>query len=247
MNRVGAGGKGESVWLAWFAIAVFRRFAALAEARGDSTRAADLRRRADALRRRRRGQRLGRRLVPPRLLRRRHPAGLGPERRLPDRLARRSPGPCSPARPTPSGPAGRWSPSTTRLVDRQGRLILLFTPPFDAEPIDPGYIKGYLPGHPRERRPVHPRGHLGRPGVRRARSGPACLRAARRSSTRSDTPRTRRASSATRSSPTSSRATSTAGRPTSAGAAGPGTPARPPGSTARSSRRSSACTAAATA
>jgi cyclic beta-1,2-glucan synthetase len=33
-----------------------------------------------------------------------------------------------------------------RLVDRRGRLILLFTPPFDAEPIDPGYIKGYVPG-----------------------------------------------------------------------------------------------------
>ena len=46
MNRVGSQGKGESVWLAWFAIAAFRRFAALAEARGDSDRAADLRRRA---------------------------------------------------------------------------------------------------------------------------------------------------------------------------------------------------------
>jgi cellobiose phosphorylase len=32
------------------------------------------------------------------------------------------------------------------LVDRDGRLILLFTPPFDDEPLDPGYIKGYLPG-----------------------------------------------------------------------------------------------------
>ena len=32
------------------------------------------------------------------------------------------------------------------LVDRDGQLILLFTPPFDAEPLDPGYIKGYLPG-----------------------------------------------------------------------------------------------------
>jgi cyclic beta-1,2-glucan synthetase len=33
-----------------------------------------------------------------------------------------------------------------RLVDREGRLILLFAPPFDDEPLDPGYIKGYLPG-----------------------------------------------------------------------------------------------------
>ena len=39
MNRVGSQGKGESVWLAWFAIAGLGRFAALAESRGDSERA----------------------------------------------------------------------------------------------------------------------------------------------------------------------------------------------------------------
>jgi cyclic beta-1,2-glucan synthetase len=33
-----------------------------------------------------------------------------------------------------------------RLVKRDDRLILLFTPPFDQTPKDPGYIKGYLPG-----------------------------------------------------------------------------------------------------
>ena len=33
-----------------------------------------------------------------------------------------------------------------RLVRPQDRLILLFTPPFDKTPHDPGYIKGYLPG-----------------------------------------------------------------------------------------------------
>jgi cyclic beta-1,2-glucan synthetase len=31
-------------------------------------------------------------------------------------------------------------------VRRDERLILLFTPPFDRTPKDPGYIKGYLPG-----------------------------------------------------------------------------------------------------
>jgi cellobiose phosphorylase len=32
------------------------------------------------------------------------------------------------------------------LVDRDGKLIRLFTPPFDKGKLEPGYIKGYLPG-----------------------------------------------------------------------------------------------------
>ncbi len=33
-----------------------------------------------------------------------------------------------------------------RLVRRDDRLMLLFSPPFDQTPLDPGYVKGYLPG-----------------------------------------------------------------------------------------------------
>jgi cyclic beta-1,2-glucan synthetase len=33
-----------------------------------------------------------------------------------------------------------------QLVRRPGGLILLLTPPFDHTPLDPGYIKGYVPG-----------------------------------------------------------------------------------------------------
>jgi cyclic beta-1,2-glucan synthetase len=32
------------------------------------------------------------------------------------------------------------------LVRRDARIVLLLTPPFDRTPLDPGYIKGYLPG-----------------------------------------------------------------------------------------------------
>jgi hypothetical protein len=39
MNRVGREGRGESVWLAWFHLAVLPRFAAMAESRGDAARA----------------------------------------------------------------------------------------------------------------------------------------------------------------------------------------------------------------
>jgi cyclic beta-1,2-glucan synthetase len=40
MNRVGHEGRGESVWLAWFLCSVVTRFAPLAQARGDTARAA---------------------------------------------------------------------------------------------------------------------------------------------------------------------------------------------------------------
>ena len=146
MNRVGAGGKGESVWLAWFLIAVsaaspaWPRRAATRRARPTCAGAptscrspveanawdGDWYRRAyfdDGT-----------------------PLGSAQQRRVPDRLARPDLGRDLPARPTRTAPGRRWRPSMPDLVDRQGRLILLFTPPFDDEPIDPGYIKGYVPG-----------------------------------------------------------------------------------------------------
>src|SRR5262249_719514 len=50
MNKVGAGGKGESVWDAWFLLTILRRFGDLAEARGDLGRAARCREQAERLR-----------------------------------------------------------------------------------------------------------------------------------------------------------------------------------------------------
>jgi len=50
MNRVGEGGRGESVWLAWFLIRVLRDVAVLCEDRGDGARAARYRARAEAYR-----------------------------------------------------------------------------------------------------------------------------------------------------------------------------------------------------
>ena len=51
MNRVGAHGRGESVWLAWFLLAILDRFAHLAAARGDTARASTCREHAETLRR----------------------------------------------------------------------------------------------------------------------------------------------------------------------------------------------------
>jgi cyclic beta-1,2-glucan synthetase len=36
--------------------------------------------------------------------------------------------------------------AVANLVDREGKLVKLFTPPFDAGTLQPGYIKGYVPG-----------------------------------------------------------------------------------------------------
>ncbi len=145
MNLVGAGGKGESVWLAWFAIAVFRQFAGLAEARGDPARAADLRRRADEL-----AAACEKSAWDGDWYRRAYfddgtPLGSArsPACQI-DSLAQTWAVLCAAADPEHARRA--MEAALARLVDRQGRLILLFTPPFDAEPIDPGYIKGYLPG-----------------------------------------------------------------------------------------------------
>ena len=48
MNRVGAEGRGESVWLAWFLATTLRAFAECAETRGDAAVAAELREHAAA-------------------------------------------------------------------------------------------------------------------------------------------------------------------------------------------------------
>ena len=56
-----------------------------------------------------------------------------------------------------------------RLVRRDSGLIQLLDPPFDKSALNPGYIKGYVPGRPRERRPVHACGGMGGDGICRAR------------------------------------------------------------------------------
>ena len=40
----------------------------------------------------------------------------------------------------------RWPRSSERLVRRDDKLIQLFDPPFDQGALQPGYIKGYVPG-----------------------------------------------------------------------------------------------------
>ena len=146
MNRVGAAGKGESVWLGWFLHATLAAFAPLADARGESARAA-------AWRAARGGPRGVARATTPGTA-----TGTGAATST---TARRSARPRAPsAASTPSRSPGRCSRAPRirqrarramaavdeQLVRRDDGLVLLFTPPFDREPLDPGYIKGYPPG-----------------------------------------------------------------------------------------------------
>ena len=41
---------------------------------------------------------------------------------------------------------GPWRPSTSTSCDAPTGWCCCFTPPFDKTPLDPGYIKGYVPG-----------------------------------------------------------------------------------------------------
>ncbi len=145
MNRVGVGGRGESVWLAWFLIATLREFAAHAQARRDADVATDLRVRADAYAAaveahgwdgewyRRAyfddGTPLG--------------SASNTECRI-DSIAQ-SWSVISGAAP-PERQAGALRALEKHLVRPEERLLVLLTPPFDKSSEDPGYIKGYLPG-----------------------------------------------------------------------------------------------------
>jgi cyclic beta-1,2-glucan synthetase len=145
MNRVGAGGKGESVWLAWFLITVLRQFATVAAARDDAAHAqrwlahaADLAAATEAQAwdgdwYRRAffddGTPLG--------------SAANVECRI-DSIAQ------SWAVISGAGDKARSERAMDclrrYLVRQEDEMILLFTPPFDHAPQDPGYIKGYLPG-----------------------------------------------------------------------------------------------------
>jgi cyclic beta-1,2-glucan synthetase len=142
---VGHEGHGESIWLGWFLHIALAAFAPIADARGDHFRAERWRTHMTHLRRalerygwdgdwyRRAyfddGTPLG--------------SAMSAECRI-DSIAQ-----------SWSVLSGAAEPSRAKramdaveeyLIHRGDGLVLLFTPPFDRSDVDPGYIKGYLPG-----------------------------------------------------------------------------------------------------
>jgi cyclic beta-1,2-glucan synthetase len=145
MNRVGAGGKGESIWLGWFLHTVLEKFATLAAARGESSRAASWSSRARDL-----GFALERDGWDGGWYRRGYfddgtPLGsaASSECRI-DSIAQ-SWGVISGAA-DPVRARQAMAAVDQNLIRREAGLSLLFTPPFDKSAPDPGYIKGYPPG-----------------------------------------------------------------------------------------------------
>jgi cyclic beta-1,2-glucan synthetase len=145
MNQVGAGGKGESVWNGWFMLTTLQEFAPLAEQHGDSGRAAWCRERSEALR-----AALEQNAWDGAWYRRAYfddgtPLGSAQNDEcqidsLPQCWAVIA-GVADPDRARQAMAAVE-----DRLVRDAERMILLFAPPFDRGTLQPGYIKGYVPG-----------------------------------------------------------------------------------------------------
>jgi cellobiose phosphorylase len=144
MNRVGAGGKGESVWNGWFLLACLECFAQVADGRGDLERAAFCRQQAGRLR-----QAIEESAWDGAWYRRAYfddgtPLGSAQNEECQiDSIAQSwavlAGGDTERARQA-------MRSVEERLVKERDRLILLLTPPFDQGPLQPGYIKGYVPG-----------------------------------------------------------------------------------------------------
>ncbi|MGH7396752.1 MAG: GH36-type glycosyl hydrolase domain-containing protein, partial [Candidatus Rokuibacteriota bacterium] len=145
MNRVGHEGRGESVWLGWLLHTTLWEFARLADARGERARAEAWRHHVRALK-----TALEAYAWDGDWYRRAYfddgtPLGsvVNAECRI-DSIAQ-SWGVISGAA-EPARAARAMAAVEEYLVRRDQELILLFTPPFDRAPLDPGYIKGYPPG-----------------------------------------------------------------------------------------------------
>ena len=145
MNRVGAGGAGESVWLGWFAISAMRGFIELCDRRNESDLAAHWRRRRTEL---------------ARAVEAKGWDGEWYRRAIDD--DGRAWGSNESEECRIDSIAQSWSvlslssmderartaisSAESSLVQADDRIVRLLWPPFDATLRDPGYIKSYPPG-----------------------------------------------------------------------------------------------------
>jgi cyclic beta-1,2-glucan synthetase len=144
MNRVGVQGRGESVWLGWFALRVLRDFAPLAGRRGDHERVARCRAEIERL-----GHAVEHAWDGEWYRRAYFDDGtpLGSAQNDECRIDSISQSWSVLAGGRERRRAGRALDSARRhLVHRDRRVILLLTPAFDRTALEPGYIKGYVPG-----------------------------------------------------------------------------------------------------
>jgi cyclic beta-1,2-glucan synthetase len=145
MNRVGNLGRGESVWVGWFLHTTLSGFAPLADARPDAVRAQAYRAHVERLK-----QALEAAAWDGDWYRRAYfddgtPLGSTENEECRIDSIVQSWGVISGAAETHR--AHRAMAAVEEYLIRRGDgLVILFTPPFDKSALDPGYIKGYVPG-----------------------------------------------------------------------------------------------------
>jgi cyclic beta-1,2-glucan synthetase len=145
MNRVGHGGKGESVWVGWFLFSILESFAPFCDLRQEPKRAERYREHRESLR-----KALAEKGWDGDWYRRAYfddgtPLGSvqNDECRIDSIVQSWS---------VISGGAESYrgvramAAVEEYLIRRGDGLVILFTPPFDKGKLDPGYIKGYVPG-----------------------------------------------------------------------------------------------------
>jgi cyclic beta-1,2-glucan synthetase len=145
MNRVGARGAGESVWLGWLLFATLNKFAPLAEKRGELLRAQTWRQHALALK-----ASLEREGWDGEWYRRGFfddgtPLGSSQSEECRIDCIAQSWAALSDAA-APERAAMAMAAVGRELIRVQDGLAPLFAPPFDKTALDPGYVKGYPPG-----------------------------------------------------------------------------------------------------
>ncbi|HWQ76073.1 MAG TPA: glucoamylase family protein [Syntrophomonas sp.] len=145
MNKVGEKGKGESVWLGWFMISVLKSFAPVCSMVGEASRANEYIKMSQTI-----AQSMEENTWDGEWYRRAYfddgkilGSREGSECSI-DSIAQ------SWAVLSGAADAERASAAMDslkrHLVDRESGIIKLLTPPFDLGELEPGYIKGYLPG-----------------------------------------------------------------------------------------------------
>src|SRR6266403_1994403 len=145
MNRVGHEGRGESVWLAFFFYEVLMKFAELARSRNDVSFAERCVNQARLLQ-----QNIEQHSWDGQWYRRAYfdnGEPLGSKTNLECKIDSL---PQSWSVISGAGDPQRSRQAMNavdqRLIRRESKLIQLFDPPFDKSPLNPGYIKGYIPG-----------------------------------------------------------------------------------------------------
>ena len=144
MNRVGQEGRGESVWLGWFLAKILGDFAKHVEARGDTDRATRWRTERDRL-----GAMLEQAWDGAWYRRAYFDDGtpLGSAQLAECRIDAISQSWSVLSGIAPARRAERAMDAVRmQLVRRDAGVIQLLAPPFDQSALDPGYIKGYVPG-----------------------------------------------------------------------------------------------------